>query len=90
MILYRFMLNLRGLYFEDQDYYDPTGTGSVSFLALPSIRVTSASVVGNLGATVAVGPRTAYRTSAQFEWAHRREEAEYSCDPFREGMLGSA
>ena len=90
MILYRFMLNLRGLYFEDQDYDDPAGTGSVSFLALPSIRVTSAGVVGNLGATVAVGPCNPYRTSAQFEWTHDGEEAEYSCDPFREGMLESA
>ena len=83
------MLNLRGLYFEDQDYDDPTGTGSVSFLALPSIRMTSAGVVGNLGATVAVGPRSSYRTSAQYG-TYGGEEAEYSCDPFREGMLESA
>ncbi|EJF60671.1 hypothetical protein DICSQDRAFT_127525 [Dichomitus squalens LYAD-421 SS1] len=90
IILSQFMLNLRGIYFTDSYSGDSVDAGTLSFRGLPGFRVTSSNVVGNLGATVRTRPHSHYQVPAQYEQEHEGEEAEFSDDPFREGMLEGA
>ena len=93
IFLSRFTLNLRGLYFPDPDRDPPTSGAEPSestyiqivFGALDRIpTISSARVVGNLGATL--------RSTSDMRESHgadddEQEEERFSVDPFREGML---
>ncbi|TBU53136.1 hypothetical protein BD310DRAFT_830778, partial [Dichomitus squalens] len=86
MILTRFMLDLRGLYFPDNT--SSQGSSSLVFRALSKVHVTSANMVGNLGATVRTGTDHSLSPD-ELEWEADGlgdEEPQFSLDPFREGM----
>ena len=93
IFLSRFTLNLRGLYFPDSDR-DPLTVGAepsestyiqVVFRALDRIpTISSARVVGNLGATIR-SPTDLGEVDAADD--DEQEEERFSGDPFREGML---
>ncbi|TBU23600.1 hypothetical protein BD311DRAFT_768143 [Dichomitus squalens] len=86
MILTRFMLDLRGLYFPDNT--SSQGSSSLVFRALSKVHVTSANMVGTLGATVRTGTDHSLSPD-ELEWEADGlgdEEPQFSLDPFREGM----
>lgn len=94
IFLSRFTLNLRGLYFPDPDRDPPTSGAEPSestyiqivFRALDRIRtISSARVVGNLGATLRSTSDMGEVEAADYD--DEQEEERFSVDPFREGML---
>ena len=93
IFLSRFTLNLRGLYFPDPDRDPPTSGAEPSestyiqvvFRALDRIpTMSSARVVGNLGATLRSQSDLREDDAADDD---EQEEEMFSEDPFREGML---
>lgn len=81
MILTRFMLALRGIYFDASDAIEDSD-GVVS-----SVRFRGSRAIGNLGAPVCAGSCTTVNGDGDDEWEIQvPEDADFDGDPFRKGM----
>ncbi|KAI0800149.1 hypothetical protein C8Q74DRAFT_1363934 [Fomes fomentarius] len=83
MIFTRFMLALRGIYFDASDATEDSDG------ILSSVRFRGSRVIGNLGAPVRAGSGTT--ADGDDEWEIQEpEDAEFDSDPFRKGMREAA